>query len=76
MARNKGFIPSNPSEISTQRKQIQAIIDSLLPACTAPDVETGVPFRSQAIIANPPVYGVWFQLTNSMYCLLHFIICL
>ncbi|XP_054786841.1 sterol 3-beta-glucosyltransferase UGT80B1 [Prosopis cineraria] len=57
MARNKGLIPANPSEISIQRKQMKAIIDSLLPACTAPDLETGVPFRSQAIIANPPVYG-------------------
>ncbi|KAI9098373.1 hypothetical protein K1719_024998 [Acacia pycnantha] len=57
MARNKGLIPSNPSEISIQRKQMEAIIDSLLPACTAPDLETGVHFRSQAIIANPPAYG-------------------
>ncbi|XP_020232107.1 sterol 3-beta-glucosyltransferase UGT80B1 [Cajanus cajan] len=57
MARNKGLIPSGPAEVSTQRKQLRAIIDSLLPACTAPDMETGVPFRAQAIIANPPAYG-------------------
>lgn len=57
MARNKGLIPSGPGEISIQRKQIKAIIESLLPACTDPDIETGVPFRSQAIIANPPAYG-------------------
>ncbi|KAG9140238.1 hypothetical protein Leryth_014683 [Lithospermum erythrorhizon] len=57
MARNKGLIPSGPGEISTQRKQLKAIIESLLPACTEPDIETGVPFRAQAIIANPPAYG-------------------
>ncbi|XP_070056114.1 sterol 3-beta-glucosyltransferase UGT80B1 isoform X3 [Nicotiana tomentosiformis] len=57
MARNKGLIPSAPGEISVQRKQIKAIIESLLPACTEPDTETGEPFRAQAIIANPPAYG-------------------
>ncbi|XP_022894288.1 sterol 3-beta-glucosyltransferase UGT80B1-like isoform X2 [Olea europaea var. sylvestris] len=57
MARNKGLIPSAPGEISVQRKQIKAIIESLLPACTEPDAENGEPFRAQAIIANPPAYG-------------------
>ncbi|XWS23549.1 hypothetical protein CRYUN_Cryun28dG0024400 [Craigia yunnanensis] len=57
MARNKGFIPSGPGEISIQRKELKAIIESLLPACTEPDIETGMPFRAQAIIANPPAYG-------------------
>ncbi|KAK4802253.1 hypothetical protein SAY86_000456 [Trapa natans] len=57
MARNKGFIPSSPGEISIQRKQLKSIIESLLPACTEPDTETGIPFRAQAIIANPPAYG-------------------
>ncbi|XP_015071403.1 sterol 3-beta-glucosyltransferase UGT80B1 [Solanum pennellii] len=57
MARNKGLIPSGPGEISVQRKQLKAIIESLLPACTEPDIETGEPFRAQAIIANPPAYG-------------------
>ncbi|KAL5776625.1 hypothetical protein ACOSP7_009551 [Xanthoceras sorbifolium] len=57
MARNKGLIPSGPGEISIQRKQLKAIIESLLPACTGPDMETGMPFRAQAIIANPPAYG-------------------
>ncbi|XP_059631590.1 sterol 3-beta-glucosyltransferase UGT80B1 [Cornus florida] len=57
MARNKGFIPSSPGEISIQRKQLKAIIESLLPACTEADMETGEPFRTQAIIANPPAYG-------------------
>ncbi|KAJ0024618.1 hypothetical protein Pint_07923 [Pistacia integerrima] len=57
MARNKGLIPSGPGEISIQRKQLKAIIESLLPACTEPDMETGAPFRAQAIIANPPAYG-------------------
>nr|GME04750.1 sterol 3-beta-glucosyltransferase UGT80B1 isoform X1 [Ipomoea batatas] len=57
MARNKGLVPSAPGEISVQRKQLKAIIQSLLPACTEPDIETGQPFRVQAIIANPPAYG-------------------
>lgn len=57
MARNKGLIPSAPGEISIQRKQLKAIIESLLPACTEPNMESGVPFRAQAIIANPPAYG-------------------
>eukprot|EP00252_Welwitschia_mirabilis_P005183 TRINITY_DN15668_c0_g1_i2.p1 TRINITY_DN15668_c0_g1~~TRINITY_DN15668_c0_g1_i2.p1 ORF type:complete len:672 (-),score=117.30 TRINITY_DN15668_c0_g1_i2:268-2283(-) len=57
MARNKGFLPSAPSEISFQRKQLRAIINSLLPACIEADIDTGAPFRAQAIIANPPAYG-------------------
>ncbi|XP_020238188.1 sterol 3-beta-glucosyltransferase UGT80B1 isoform X1 [Cajanus cajan] len=57
MVRNKGIIPSGPTEISIQRKQLKAIVDSLLPACIAPDLETGVPFRAQAIIANPTACG-------------------
>ncbi|XAR62486.1 Sterol 3-beta-glucosyltransferase [Bertholletia excelsa] len=57
MARNKGLIPSAPGEISIQRKQLKAIIESLLSACTGPDIESGRPFRAQAIIANPPAYG-------------------
>ncbi|KAA8537907.1 hypothetical protein F0562_027513 [Nyssa sinensis] len=56
MARNKGFIPSAPREISKQRKQLKAIIESLLPACIEAD-QSGEPFRAQAIIANPPAYG-------------------
>ncbi|XP_065046794.1 sterol 3-beta-glucosyltransferase UGT80B1 isoform X2 [Musa acuminata AAA Group] len=57
MARNKGFILSGPAEINTQRKQLKEIIDSLLPACTESDLDSGMPFRAQAIIANPPAYG-------------------
>ncbi|KAH0906045.1 hypothetical protein HID58_037872 [Brassica napus] len=57
MARNKGLIPSGPGEIAKQRKQLKAIIESLLPACTEPDMQTAASFRAQAIIANPPAYG-------------------
>ncbi|KAL3697382.1 hypothetical protein R1sor_011458 [Riccia sorocarpa] len=59
MVKNKGFLPSGPSEVQVQRKQIKQIIHSLLPACTAADPEagSGLPFRAQAIIANPPAYG-------------------
>lgn len=57
MARNKGVIPSGPGEIFVQRKHLKAIIESVFPACTEPDIETGEPFRAQAIISNPPAYG-------------------
>lgn len=57
MVKNKGFLPSGPSEIPVQRKELKEIINSLLPACTEADVETGIPFKADAIIANPPTYG-------------------
>ncbi|XP_059297917.1 sterol 3-beta-glucosyltransferase UGT80A2-like [Lycium ferocissimum] len=57
MVKNKGFLPSGPSEIPTQRNQLKDIIYSLLPACKEPDMDTGVPFKADAIIANPPAYG-------------------
>ncbi|KAK9692166.1 hypothetical protein RND81_09G245200 [Saponaria officinalis] len=57
MVKNKGFLPSEPSEIPIQRNQIREIIFSLLPACKHPDPETQVPFHAEAIIANPPAYG-------------------
>ncbi|XP_074276745.1 sterol 3-beta-glucosyltransferase UGT80B1-like isoform X2 [Silene latifolia] len=49
MVRNKGFIPSSPGEISIQRKQLKAIIESLLPACTEPDIETGHAHVAEAL---------------------------
>ncbi|XP_059628685.1 sterol 3-beta-glucosyltransferase UGT80A2-like [Cornus florida] len=57
MVKNKGFLPSGPSEISIQRNQMRDIIFSLLPACTDPDPDTKIPFKVEAIIANPPAYG-------------------
>ncbi|KAI3470392.1 hypothetical protein Pfo_027055 [Paulownia fortunei] len=57
MVKNKGFLPSGPSEIYIQRHQIKEIIFSLLPACVDPDPDTKVPFKVDAIIANPPAYG-------------------
>lgn len=57
MVKNKGFLPSGPSEIAIQRKQLKAIIYSLLPACTEPFGDSGVKFRADAILANPPAYG-------------------
>ncbi|GAB2282056.1 hypothetical protein Dimus_016613 [Dionaea muscipula] len=57
MVKNKGFLPSGPSEIPIQRNQMKEIINSLLPACKEPDVDSGVPFKADAIIANPPAYG-------------------
>lgn len=57
MVKNKGFLPSEPSEIPIQRNQMRDIIFSLLPACKEPDPESQVPFTADAIIANPPAYG-------------------
>ncbi|KAL9429512.1 hypothetical protein AB3S75_031340 [Citrus x aurantiifolia] len=57
MVKNKGFLPSGPSEIPIQRNQLKEIIYSLLPACKDPDPDTMVPFKPDAIIANPPAYG-------------------
>ncbi|XP_064964697.1 sterol 3-beta-glucosyltransferase UGT80A2-like isoform X1 [Musa acuminata AAA Group] len=57
MVKNKGFLPSAPSEIPIQRKQIKEIIFSLLSSCKDPDIGTDVPFKVDAIIANPPAYG-------------------
>ncbi|XP_071725007.1 sterol 3-beta-glucosyltransferase UGT80A2-like [Rutidosis leptorrhynchoides] len=57
MVKNKGFLPSGPSEIPVQRNQIKEIINSLHPACEEPDMDSGIPFKADAIIANPPAYG-------------------
>ncbi|XVF30378.1 hypothetical protein REPUB_Repub16aG0052300 [Reevesia pubescens] len=57
MVKNKGFLPSNPSEIPVQRQQMKDIIFSLLPACVADDPDCNVKFDVDAIIANPPAYG-------------------
>ncbi|CAM8965391.1 unnamed protein product [Rhodiola kirilowii] len=57
MVKNKGFLPSGPSEIPIQRNQMKDIINSLLPACREPDLDSGVSFKADAIIANPPAYG-------------------
>ncbi|KAL2512381.1 Sterol 3-beta-glucosyltransferase UGT80A2 [Abeliophyllum distichum] len=57
MVKNKGFLPSGPSEIPIQRNQMKEIINSLLPACKEPDIDSGIPFKADAIIANPPAYG-------------------
>lgn len=56
MVKNKGFLPS-PSDIPIQRNQMKEIIYSLLPACKDPDIDSGIPFKADAIIANPPAYG-------------------
>ncbi|KAH0891012.1 hypothetical protein HID58_053441 [Brassica napus] len=57
MVKNKGFLPSGPSEIPIQRNQMKDIIYSLLPACKEPDPDSGIAFKADAIIANPPAYG-------------------
>ena len=72
MARNKGFIPAGTGELSVQRKHLKAIIESLLPACTEPDIETGAPFKAQAIIANPPAYGEFLEVIPLFLSSLYF----
>lgn len=57
MVKNKGFLPSGPSEIQLQRSQIKSIIHSLLPACNSQYPDSNEPFKAEAIIANPPAYG-------------------
>ncbi|KAK2648891.1 hypothetical protein Ddye_016380 [Dipteronia dyeriana] len=57
MVKNKGFLPSGPSEIPIQRNQLKEVIYSLLPACKDPDLDSGIPFKAEAIIANPVTYG-------------------
>ncbi|KAG0558077.1 hypothetical protein KC19_10G002800 [Ceratodon purpureus] len=57
MVKNKGFLSTGPKEVKIQRKQIKAIVNSLLAPCIEPDMDTGVPFNAQVIIANPPAYG-------------------
>ncbi|XP_020234759.1 sterol 3-beta-glucosyltransferase UGT80A2 [Cajanus cajan] len=57
MVKNKGFLPSGPSEIHIQRNQIKDIINTLLPACHSRYPESNALFKADAIIANPPAYG-------------------
>ncbi|KAJ9703218.1 hypothetical protein PVL29_004844 [Vitis rotundifolia] len=57
MVKNKGFLPSDPSEIPIQRGQIKEIVCSLLPACVGDDPISKVSFEPDAIISNPPAYG-------------------
>lgn len=73
MARNKG-LPLAPGELSIQRKQLEAIIETILPACTEPDIKTGAPFRAQAIIANPPAYGTFMMLKWRCFLIYNFTI--
>jgi sterol 3beta-glucosyltransferase len=49
MVKNKGFLPSGPSEIPIQRKQMKEIIFSLLPACKEPDPDTGHTHVAEAL---------------------------
>jgi len=58
MVKNKGFLPSGPSEIPVQRSQMKEIINSLLPACKEPDIDSGVRFKADAIMANPTALGM------------------
>lgn len=73
MVKNKGFLPSGPSEIPIQRNQMKEIIYSLLPACKEPDLDSGISFKADAIIANPPAYGktyiVFYGSINFIYSL-------
>ena len=65
MVKNKGFLPSGPSEIPVQRNQMKEIINSLLPACKEPDIDPDVCFKADAITANTTTLGI-------LSCYLHF----
>ena len=68
MVKNKGFLPSGPSEIPIQRNQMKDIIYSLYAACKEPDMDSGIPFKADAIIANPPAYGQLLLLMDHFCC--------
>jgi len=57
------LVPRRPKElvldVPKQLRTIQEIVDSTWPACTAPDPDRAdaPPFRADAIISNPVVYG-------------------
>lgn len=73
MVKNKGFLPSGPSEISIQRSQLREIVFSLLPACVDPDPVTHIPFKVDAIIANPPAYGICQFLAYTTVMMMHIV---
>lgn len=60
MVRARSILTPRPGDMALQRKQLKAIIESILPACTQPDPVSGEPFVAQAIIANPPAFGQLF----------------
>lgn len=75
MVKNKGFLPSGPSEIPVQRNQMKEIIYSLVAACKEPDLDSGLLFKADAIIANPPAYGKHELMTDHFnYCTLHSVV--
>jgi hypothetical protein len=39
----------------------------LLPACKDADPDTGIPFKVDAIIANPPAYGQYILFTLDFF---------
>ena len=43
---------------------MKEIIFSLLAACKEPDMDSGIPFKADAIIANPPAYGKLLYLMD------------
>ncbi|KAK8611512.1 hypothetical protein V6N13_131560 [Hibiscus sabdariffa] len=70
MVKNKGFLPSVPSEIPTQRQQLKEIIFSLLPACVGNDPDSNARFDVDAIIANPPAYDWGPKIDVVGFCFL------
>ncbi|KAI0439820.1 sterol glucosyltransferase [Xylaria telfairii] len=61
MVKNPGLIPSMESlragEIQKKRKMVVEMLHGFWQACLAPDLQTGVPFVANAIIANPPSFA-------------------
>ncbi|UJR08606.1 hypothetical protein I4U23_012865 [Adineta vaga] len=61
MVKNAGIVPSMSSiiagDVTKKRQSLSDILTSTWNACIADDDETSLPFRAEAIIANPPSFG-------------------
>lgn len=61
MVKNPGIIPKfstiKAGDISKKRKMIGEMLDGCWRSCFSPDLENGVPFIAEAIIANPPSFA-------------------
>ena len=62
MVKNRGFVPATLSDFRCERLELAKIIFSTWPACTQPCPQTGTHFRADAIIANPPAFGLLLLL--------------
>jgi sterol 3beta-glucosyltransferase len=61
MVKNPGIIPKlstiKAGDIGKKRAMISEILQGCWKSCIEPDLDTGVPFIAEAIIANPPSFA-------------------